>query len=396
MSYGSRKLLQAASAWLLGRDLLILDETDSGLSYRAASLGLVETLRESGAGLVLVTHDAALARAVARTGARDGRGQGRGRRPPRQRTPRSTRRSPRGGSIPGRHAVTADFHLPGTSFLHRHRPPGAPARPASASPRASWCPRNRCALAGLAAPVSPSPPSRSAAARLAALLRALASRPPLHRPAHAAVRARGRGAPHGRGIPAADDGRRARRRSSTSGAPLGHRGRVLRPAAERCGSRSWCSRSGGSGPAVPGRARRHRHVPLHPVPRRHLARREGRPPPARNGRRAGPRPGRGHGEGRQDHPDARDGARIAGARPQGAADLAHRPPVRPRFALHAVAVAAACAAVLLAPPPARGAANLCTPGALIYTGGVNNETQPNPPARSTAPCGSRPWRCSPP
>ena len=64
MSYGSRKRLQAAAGWLLGRDLVILDEADSGLSYRAF-LGLLDTLRETGAGLVMVTHDAALARSAA-------------------------------------------------------------------------------------------------------------------------------------------------------------------------------------------------------------------------------------------------------------------------------------------------------------------------------------------
>ncbi|MCX7029762.1 MAG: ABC transporter ATP-binding protein [Spirochaetes bacterium] len=64
MSYGSRKLLQAAACWLLGRDLLILDEADSGLSYRRF-LALLAELRAGGAGIMLVTHDAALARAAA-------------------------------------------------------------------------------------------------------------------------------------------------------------------------------------------------------------------------------------------------------------------------------------------------------------------------------------------
>jgi energy-coupling factor transporter ATP-binding protein EcfA2 len=64
MSYGSRKLLQAAASWLLGRDLLILDEADSGLSYRRF-LALLAELRAGGAGILLVTHDAALARAAA-------------------------------------------------------------------------------------------------------------------------------------------------------------------------------------------------------------------------------------------------------------------------------------------------------------------------------------------
>jgi energy-coupling factor transporter ATP-binding protein EcfA2 len=64
MSYGSRKLLQAAAGWLLGRDLLILDEADAGLSYRRF-LALLAELRAGGAGILLVTHDAALARAAA-------------------------------------------------------------------------------------------------------------------------------------------------------------------------------------------------------------------------------------------------------------------------------------------------------------------------------------------
>jgi len=64
MSHGSRKVLQAAACRLLGRPLLILDEADAGLSYRRF-LALLEKLREGGAGILLVTHDAALARAVA-------------------------------------------------------------------------------------------------------------------------------------------------------------------------------------------------------------------------------------------------------------------------------------------------------------------------------------------
>jgi energy-coupling factor transporter ATP-binding protein EcfA2 len=64
MSYGARKLLQAVAGWLLDRQLLILDEADAGLSYRRF-LALLEELRAGGAGILLVTHDAALARAVA-------------------------------------------------------------------------------------------------------------------------------------------------------------------------------------------------------------------------------------------------------------------------------------------------------------------------------------------
>jgi energy-coupling factor transporter ATP-binding protein EcfA2 len=63
MSYGARKRLQAATYHLLGRDILILDEIDSGLSY-GEFLPLLEALRSSGAGIVVVTHDMDLARAV--------------------------------------------------------------------------------------------------------------------------------------------------------------------------------------------------------------------------------------------------------------------------------------------------------------------------------------------
>lgn len=64
MSYGSRKLLQAAACWLLDRALIILDEADSGLSY-ASIAGLLGTLLHGGAGILLVTHDAVLAAAAA-------------------------------------------------------------------------------------------------------------------------------------------------------------------------------------------------------------------------------------------------------------------------------------------------------------------------------------------
>jgi energy-coupling factor transport system ATP-binding protein len=63
MSYGARKRLQAATYYLLGRALLILDEIDSGLAYNEF-LPLLELLRASGAGIVLITHDYALARGV--------------------------------------------------------------------------------------------------------------------------------------------------------------------------------------------------------------------------------------------------------------------------------------------------------------------------------------------
>ncbi len=64
MSYGARKVLQAAACWLLGRSLVIMDEADSGLSYRRF-LALLAELRAGGAGILLVTHDEALARATA-------------------------------------------------------------------------------------------------------------------------------------------------------------------------------------------------------------------------------------------------------------------------------------------------------------------------------------------
>jgi energy-coupling factor transport system ATP-binding protein len=64
MSYGARKRLQAATYHLLERDLYILDEIDSGLAYDEV-LPLIATLAAGGAGLLMITHDAALARAAA-------------------------------------------------------------------------------------------------------------------------------------------------------------------------------------------------------------------------------------------------------------------------------------------------------------------------------------------
>ena len=63
MSYGARRRLQAATSHLMARDLLILDEIDSGLGYRDF-LDLLPALAAAGRGLVLVTHDIALARYV--------------------------------------------------------------------------------------------------------------------------------------------------------------------------------------------------------------------------------------------------------------------------------------------------------------------------------------------
>jgi energy-coupling factor transporter ATP-binding protein EcfA2 len=63
MSYGARRRLQAATYYLLDRELLILDEVDSGLSWREV-ISLISALAGQGRGIVLITHDLALARAV--------------------------------------------------------------------------------------------------------------------------------------------------------------------------------------------------------------------------------------------------------------------------------------------------------------------------------------------
>jgi len=63
MSFGARRRLQAATYFLLRRDLLILDEVDTGLSYRELEV-LVKELFTPQTGILLITHDAALARAV--------------------------------------------------------------------------------------------------------------------------------------------------------------------------------------------------------------------------------------------------------------------------------------------------------------------------------------------
>ena len=64
MSYGARKRLQAATYYLLDRALLILDEVDAGLSSREVE-ALIDALVQRGAGVVLITHDLALARGMA-------------------------------------------------------------------------------------------------------------------------------------------------------------------------------------------------------------------------------------------------------------------------------------------------------------------------------------------
>ncbi len=64
MSYGARKRLQAATYYLLDRALLILDEVDAGLSSREVE-ALIDSLGRRGAGILLITHDLALARGMA-------------------------------------------------------------------------------------------------------------------------------------------------------------------------------------------------------------------------------------------------------------------------------------------------------------------------------------------
>ena len=61
----------------------------------------------------------------------------------------------------------------------------------------------------------------------------------------------------------------------------------------------------------------------------------------------GPGADRGHGEGGEDHPGARDGAGVAGARPgRTRTSFVALPPAR-QFALHAALVAVVCASILL-------------------------------------------------
>ena len=64
MSYGARRRLQAATYYLLQRELLILDEVDSGLSCREVERLLAALSRRS-PGILLITHDVALAKSVA-------------------------------------------------------------------------------------------------------------------------------------------------------------------------------------------------------------------------------------------------------------------------------------------------------------------------------------------
>jgi energy-coupling factor transporter ATP-binding protein EcfA2 len=63
MSYGGRRRLQAATYWLLEREMLILDEVDSGLSYRELA-SIMDELCARTPCIVLITHDEQFARSV--------------------------------------------------------------------------------------------------------------------------------------------------------------------------------------------------------------------------------------------------------------------------------------------------------------------------------------------
>ena len=64
MSYGGRRRLQAAIAYLLPREILVLDEIDSGLSCREVER-LLDALVPRAPGLVFITHDMSLAASLA-------------------------------------------------------------------------------------------------------------------------------------------------------------------------------------------------------------------------------------------------------------------------------------------------------------------------------------------
>lgn len=64
MSYGTRKRLQAAVYYLLERSLLIIDEGDSGISFRDY-LKIVELLGSADKGMVIITHNQELSRLLA-------------------------------------------------------------------------------------------------------------------------------------------------------------------------------------------------------------------------------------------------------------------------------------------------------------------------------------------
>jgi energy-coupling factor transport system ATP-binding protein len=63
MSYGARRRLQAATYYLLSRDVLVLDEVDSGLSTREVQ-HLIDALFSRRPGIILITHDQVLATSI--------------------------------------------------------------------------------------------------------------------------------------------------------------------------------------------------------------------------------------------------------------------------------------------------------------------------------------------
>ena len=60
MSYGGRRRLQAAISYLLPREILVLDEIDSGLSCREVER-LLDALIPRAPGIIFITHDMSLA-----------------------------------------------------------------------------------------------------------------------------------------------------------------------------------------------------------------------------------------------------------------------------------------------------------------------------------------------
>jgi len=64
MSYGGRRRLQAAVSYLLPREILVLDEIDSGLSCREVER-LLDALVPRAPGIVFITHDMSLAASLA-------------------------------------------------------------------------------------------------------------------------------------------------------------------------------------------------------------------------------------------------------------------------------------------------------------------------------------------
>jgi energy-coupling factor transport system ATP-binding protein len=64
MSYGGRRRLQAAISYLLSREILVLDEIDSGLSCREVER-LLDALILRAPGIIFITHDMSLAMSLA-------------------------------------------------------------------------------------------------------------------------------------------------------------------------------------------------------------------------------------------------------------------------------------------------------------------------------------------